>query len=341
MVGRVLAAGKNATECMGWVSSEVLPRGVGESWVDIEVERPPPTGRDKPKNARIWKKEKIEHDGSVIGGADASSILPGDFISPSEDTGSQHYMHALAIKLESLDLFTIGDSVATTPTRETSTPSEASVPGVKSCSAMMRFIVDVDGGVSKELNFELKHDVYFVTAHPCVSSPNTEISKSPTSPSFHSSPPQSQTASTRDFKGHPLHKGFTYATIPILNLLTSPRDYSFDSLLLPSQSPTTATAGPATDPAQSSTHTTDSRIPKVLVIDCTDETAVAFPTRPSPSPHLGSSKHKFGSDMEMMARALCAERGWNALVSRRGRGCLACSIREASALGWRVVLRFA
>lgn len=50
-------------------------------------------------------------------------------------------------------------------------------------------------------------------------------------------------------------------------------------------------------------------------------------------------KREFGSDAEMLARALCAEKGWNALVSRRGRGCLACAIREAGALGWGVVLR--
>ena len=50
---------------------------------------------------------------------------------------------------------------------------------------------------------------------------------------------------------------------------------------------------------------------------------------------------KRGSDLEMLARAVCAERGWNALVSRRGRGCLACAVREAGALGWRVVLRVA
>jgi hypothetical protein len=38
IVGRVLAAGKGAAECMGWVSSEVTPRGPGECWVNIDVE---------------------------------------------------------------------------------------------------------------------------------------------------------------------------------------------------------------------------------------------------------------------------------------------------------------
>ena len=52
--------------------------------------------------------------------------------------------------------------------------------------------------------------------------------------------------------------------------------------------------------------------------------------------------HKeYGSDLEMLGRALCAERGWDALVSRRGRGCLACAVREAGALGWRGILRVA
>ena len=41
IVGRVLAAGKGARECMGWISSPVTPKGLKHSedaWVDIEVE---------------------------------------------------------------------------------------------------------------------------------------------------------------------------------------------------------------------------------------------------------------------------------------------------------------
>jgi hypothetical protein len=38
IVGRVLAAGKGASECMGWISSDIAPRGAGEGWVDIDVE---------------------------------------------------------------------------------------------------------------------------------------------------------------------------------------------------------------------------------------------------------------------------------------------------------------
>ena len=55
--------------------------------------------------------------------------------------------------------------------------------------------------------------------------------------------------------------------------------------------------------------------------------------------HSETRRRQFGSDMEILARAFCADKGWNALISRRRRGCLACAIREAGALGWKVVIR--
>lgn len=41
IVGRVLAAGKGAVECMGWISSDVTPQGLGDGWVNVEVEETP------------------------------------------------------------------------------------------------------------------------------------------------------------------------------------------------------------------------------------------------------------------------------------------------------------
>jgi hypothetical protein len=218
---------------------------------------------------------------------------------------------------------------------------------------MMWFSVYGDGEEKKEVNLALSNDIHFVTAFPCVSSNHTDLLNSATSPSFQV-PQQAQTGSSRTFTGmpksnskfissrliesvdHPLHKAFTYTKIPLSTLLAMPSSLPFSSLLSPLQFP-------IGDPTQSTTHTTNSPIPKVLVIDCTDTSETAFSTGPTASPHssTGSKGREFGSDMEMLARALCAERGWNALISRRGRGCLSCSIREASALGWRVVLRFA
>jgi hypothetical protein len=48
IVGRVLAAGKGAVECMGWISSDVIPQGFGDGWLDVEVEET--KGMDMPSS---------------------------------------------------------------------------------------------------------------------------------------------------------------------------------------------------------------------------------------------------------------------------------------------------
>lgn len=45
ILGRVLAAGQSGTECMGWISSDILPKGAGEAWVNIDVEHLPASGK--------------------------------------------------------------------------------------------------------------------------------------------------------------------------------------------------------------------------------------------------------------------------------------------------------
>lgn len=49
IVGRVLAAGKGAAECMGWISSDVIPQGHEDGWVNIAVEDI--RGRSNPKSS--------------------------------------------------------------------------------------------------------------------------------------------------------------------------------------------------------------------------------------------------------------------------------------------------
>lgn len=106
----------------------------------------------------------------------------------------------------------------------------------------------------------------------------------------------------------------------------------------------------------------DNKVPgnAVLVIDCMTQ-IVDIPqspvleriTSPSTSPetdrkysfsfatqmHYESHKRQSGSDLEILVRALCSEQGWNAVISRRKRGCLSCAIREVGALGFKVIVR--
>jgi hypothetical protein len=122
--------------------------------------------------------------------------------------------------------------------------------------------------------------------------------------------------------GHPLHKSFIYK-----------REVLSQILNMPLQSST-----PQSQPL-ASIHTTSQ---EVFVIDCNEPNP---PSQPNIGSHGSSTgyharKRNWGSDLEMLARAWCAEKGYNALISRRGRNCIACSIREARALGWKIVLRF-
>ncbi|EMR90343.1 putative helicase-like protein [Botrytis cinerea BcDW1] len=312
IIGRVLAAGRNSSE---YATTEI---------------------------PRILQKADVERDGSVIGGADPLSILPGDFVAVYDPPT----LHPPSITFESLDLFAV-DSDETTPTEEEPTPQTeiTTVPSIKTYSAMMRFLLSLDGDDKKEINVALTHDVHFVTAHPCVKSHSIEVLKSPTSPLFQQNGDESGQIPNPNM-GHPLHKAFTYAIIPLHHILTSPASKSLSSLLVsPPRSPV---EGGYSATIQASTHTTTSNIPKVLVIDCAstmlppsppDETDVDLNVDAEGEIGIVERKKEFGSDAEMLVRALCAERGWNALISRRRRSCLACAIREAGAIGWGVVIR--
>ncbi|EPQ64284.1 hypothetical protein BGT96224_2254B [Blumeria graminis f. sp. tritici 96224] len=50
----------------------------------------------------------------------------------------------------------------------------------------MRFTYERAGATPKTLEIELNYNVQFVTAHPCISPPNTGILSSPTNPAFQS-----------------------------------------------------------------------------------------------------------------------------------------------------------
>lgn len=45
IIGRVLAAGKGAHQCMNWLTSPVRPEGVNEGWVNVHVELEPRSGK--------------------------------------------------------------------------------------------------------------------------------------------------------------------------------------------------------------------------------------------------------------------------------------------------------
>ncbi|KAK7756600.1 hypothetical protein SLS62_001437 [Diatrype stigma] len=415
IVGRVLAAGRGAVECMGWISSDVLPQGRDEGWVDIEVNNIADDLAKTGRKARLWGKTIIERESDVLGDGEPSNVLPADFILPHESQYSESPPSNIRVELKSLDLSAPMDDARSMPPLEKYPSADTNKPPeIRTYPASMAFAMthdDIDE--QREFEFNLRNDVYFVTAHPCAPSNRVKFFKSPTSPTIQQIDVVESEfgGSSAHILGHPLHKYYTYATIHLVDLLDRPDDTLEEILHKGHRTGRTASTLSPSAPL---------RPPRTLVIDCVtgfapprspdmpalsrvsslsssfaiEPTSAQFPMSAGSSPdmqrrpstaassgskierieridppmskyntqfgngnngggggggynvdspeakmHLGTRKRRFGSDMEIMARALCAERGWNALISRRRRGCLACAIREAGALGWRVIIR--
>ncbi|KAK3330971.1 hypothetical protein B0H66DRAFT_465635 [Apodospora peruviana] len=382
IVGRVLAAGKGSAECMGWISSDITPQGLGDGWVNIAVEETEEDVQLVDRRARIWGKQAIERSSHVLGDADPASVLPADFIIPFENIYKDKAPPNIRIELKTLALWAPVDSVHTTPTEEygmTPLTETSQTPEIHTYPAAITFTVtQVDSAEEKEYTYALAKDINFVTAHPCVPSQHVKILKSPSSPTIQQvdlSGSVVTSGKAASMVGHPLHKYYTYTALHLSELLAK-QDFSLEAML--GDYPSTAHR-PSLTPASTK------NAAKVLVIDC----ITGFKSLPqeheiplSPvisrtggnisasahSPHgsesvVGSSpgenggvfsaafesaskkmhsetrRRQFGSDVEILVRAFCAEKGWNALISRRRRGCLACAIREAGALGLKVILR--
>ncbi|KAI0434856.1 hypothetical protein F5Y09DRAFT_295048 [Xylaria sp. FL1042] len=395
IVGRVLAAGQGSAECMGWVSSDVLPQRLDDGWVSVNAEDIRDDVTKVGKKARIWGKASVERESNVLGDADPSDVLPADFIIPHEATYPNRPPSNIRVELKSLNFRAPVSSINSDPSTERLSSFSGSDKSSKpdSYTASLTFSMSHDAiDQDVDYNISLTSDVYFVTAHPCAASSYVKYLKSPSSPTI-----QQIDVAGHDFNGkpsssahtigHPLHRFYTYTAIHLADLLTRPPSTTLEDLIR-------GTPSHGRSSSASSRSSFANKPQRVLVIDCitgfapprspdmpslsrmsslssqfalepTNTPPVQLSTpqierRPStarsgaskfervdpPPPaapeatmQLGTRRRHFGSDLEVLVRALCAEKGWNAIISRRRRACLACAIREAGALGWRVVIR--
>ncbi|KAM0446383.1 hypothetical protein ACHAQK_001305 [Fusarium lateritium] len=349
IVGRVIAAGQGSAECMGWVSSDILPLGINEGWVNIEVEDVAEDKAHLGKKARLWAKKRVERESSILGDSDEYSVFPADFIIPHENSYSTP-PPLISVTFRSLELLSPNNSIQATTFTKPTHPDNVNNkdPALVSSPASVHFAVSIDGFTAENFSFSLSYDIGFVTAHPCSPSHRVRFVKSPSSPTIQQidvsgSDSFGQGSRPAHRIGHPLHKWYNYSVIHISELLK--RQHAPLSELL---------AVPPSHRRSPSRMGSD----RVLVIDCiTNLSEVpqsptverltskynivqrrgSFPA--AEQMHFESRKRQFGSDMEILVRALCAQKGWNAIISRRKRGCLACAIREAGALQWKVIIR--
>ncbi|KAJ2981818.1 hypothetical protein NUW58_g6590 [Xylaria curta] len=269
IVGRVLAAGKGSAECIGWISSDVIPQHFDDGWVGIAVEEIRDDVTKIGRKARIWGKASVERESNVLGDADPSDVLPADFIIPHEATYPNRPPSNIRIELKSLNLCESTSSVNSTPSIERmelfSDSKKASKP--KDYTASVAFSMSHDA-VDQDVDFDfsLTNDVYFVTAHPCAASSYVKYLKSPSSPTiqqidvgghdFNGKP-----SSSAHITGHPLHRFYTYTAIHLVDLLTRPTSITLEDLMR-------GTPSHERSSSVSSRTSFANRPQRVLVIDC-------------------------------------------------------------------------
>ncbi|KAL6152930.1 hypothetical protein ACJQWK_11693 [Exserohilum turcicum] len=342
IVGRILACIKGSSECMGWVSCPKLPESSTERWYSIHSEMLP------------YEKRARQRDGVDLVAQD-SAIVPNDSIVPvkSEDFVLPRDLDPVPVSSVGFSQWELtpmnpdlidGDSVTGPPTEgDIHSPSMTFVSG---------------DGVSHTLT--LGYDIQFVTSWPCTPATSAPpfthrprvLRRSVTGTLSRSSSKHSETMSRRNSHGfepllshppdaadnaprrmydapvdpaieglavsskplyaHLLHKSYPYKIVPVTDIL----DPDF---LLPFDLHTSKSSERLLGLSESY----DSEVEKikekkkaVLVLDA-----------------------RASSDLEVLARAWCAERGLDALISRTGRTCLGCSIREARGLGIHIVIR--
>jgi hypothetical protein len=347
IVARILAGVsgvKNSSECMGWISCPKIPESTAERWYSVHSELVPNENRLRIRDGsdRLSQDSAIIPEGSLAPIRPEDFVLPTDLESPSTSSLAFSQWELTPINPDLID----GDSLSGPPTE-----SDIHAPS-------MTFIL-IDDAVSHTLT--LTYDVQFVTSWPCTTAASTSSSthKIPKvlrrsltgtntlsrSSSKHSEtlvrrnshgfepllshPPdaadiapmrmydadteaEAVTTSSKPMNAHPLHKSYPHKVVPVVDILDP--DFLLPFALHTSKSSERLLALSKSHDSDMDAIKNDKK--SVLVLDA-----------------------RTSSDLELLARAWCAEKGLHALISRVGRTCLGCSIREARGLGINVVIR--
>ncbi|KAE8135687.1 hypothetical protein BDV38DRAFT_272699 [Aspergillus pseudotamarii] len=176
-----------------------------------------------------------------------------------------------------------------------------STPHPIAARTLMTFSIASGTDSPWKVSFQLRYNVRFITSHEC-RPPGNFISYHCACPTGSGTSTPSSSSSPRHhhrLPGHPLHSGYKYKHISLDSL---PEHNVPDDAFL--------------DGNHQSNHSNHHRKHEVLIVDA-----------------------RGGHERETFARAWCASLGYDALIGRVGRTCLACCIREARAISVKVVLR--
>jgi hypothetical protein len=318
IVGRVMAAVKGGKECMGWIYVPKAPSGVQNGWYDIHYSMP-----DAPPTPRIHEKEQLAKDADFLAGKKITDITSADLVMPTDQLDSPSstmWFEALYLKTLTTDFTTsaiIDDATETDETPNRITPPlpthQASLRFISSSSSTTppaNYDNDEEDNQTPnpELHIPLLHLINFITAHPCFPPPGSILRVSRRDGDASEAP-----------SAHPLHVTHTFRIIKANELFS-------DTLPIPGvqlESATTAAtsalggrrAGGGEDGLDDETEEDDVER-ETLVVDA-----------------------RHDASLELLARAWCSWKGEHAVIGRVKVTCLACCVREARALGVRIIIR--
>ena len=305
VVGRVLAASREAQECMGWVSVPVNPKGIADGWINLNVKDIPYA----PAHPRIKEAEIIAADSDPLRSHSPTQAQAGDFTTPIDGP----LVMGNEVRFDSLAFNSSGSTYELTKQSESLGATNTSI-------AQLTFSSPINSKLAN-LTVPLTYDVYFVSSYPCYPGaaqkprdtkvlPTNGIVEAQDAKKSLPADSARPSASTLSFDGekelpnlpaHPLHIDYRFNNVPVATLMST------------AESRAPALSSPGERPHG---QYTDDEDEEVVILDC-----------------------RGSQDLQLLARAWCSKSGENAVVAKSGRTCLACSVREARALGIGVIIR--
>ncbi|KAK3116529.1 hypothetical protein LTR53_003017 [Teratosphaeriaceae sp. CCFEE 6253] len=337
VVGRVMAVRSGAAECMGWISVPQTAsqdgRDAPDGWVDLDVKDVPV---DEAAVGRIKDRGEVAQASDPLQGSSSGELRAGDFTTPLDGPivmGNEVVSHGLSFK---------------TSLTDDAAPDEPGPSGTND-TAQLTFSSPINAKTPR-LTLSLAHDVHFVASYPCHPRPSRGASSKASSPirANRAGPPAPTPASQREAAesvGEPIG-----SEGPPASAADGPEQLDH---LAPAEAPA--------DSARAGSTSTLSILdiekalppppahPLHIAYRYTILPVASLLTSPSAAPNSapgGAGEEAItvldcrgNEDLELLARAWCAQTGSHALVGKHGRTCLACCVREARGLGVGVVIR--
>jgi len=320
IVSRVLSCLDGSVESMGWLAIPRLPSVSFDGWVTISSKELP-----LEQKALVEDGDRLADISAVIPGMDFSAVKPEELVLPLDlSTPPLPSIHFTEWSLVPYPSNFDAGSVSSNESDPEDTPSTA--------------IVTFSNHATTH-TFALTYDISFISSFPCIppSNPNARL--------------LARTASKRITLARRSSHGFSpLASHPPDSGSAGPRpSVDAETVLAAQQQEKQAKAESewlALKGKALPAHPLHASY-KYRVVSVTEVLEEWF--EPPVWEEDKSGAVEVGEvlvldargerDLELLARAWCAERGLHAIIGRVGRSCIGCCIREARGLGVKVVVR--